>query len=66
MRQLEILFSLMEMKGQEAYPKVEIFNMWETVLRNQFHDIIPGSSIKEVYQDHRIEMEGLLKKPKVY
>ncbi|KKJ72901.1 alpha-mannosidase, partial [Enterococcus faecium MRSN 4777] len=61
LRQLEILFSLMEMKGQEAYPKVEIFNMWETVLRNQFHDIIPGSSIKEVYQDHRIEMEGLFK-----
>ncbi|MBO0448401.1 alpha-mannosidase [Enterococcus sp. MJM12] len=64
LRQLEILFSLMEMKGQEAYPKDDIFNMWEIVLRNQFHDIIPGSSIKEVYEDHRIEMEGLFKEAK--
>lgn len=24
---------------------------WKTVLRNQFHDIIPGSSIREVYED---------------
>ena len=24
---------------------------WETILLNQFHDILPGSSIKEVYED---------------
>ncbi len=24
---------------------------WKIILRNQFHDIIPGSSIKEVYED---------------
>lgn len=33
-----------------AYPKEEIYNMWETVLLNQFHDILPGTSIKEVYE----------------
>lgn len=32
----------------------EIINQcWETVLLNQFHDILPGSSIKEVYDDSR-------------
>ncbi|MGL4799333.1 MAG: alpha-mannosidase, partial [Cellulosilyticaceae bacterium] len=28
---------------------------WKIILRNQFHDIIPGSSIKEVYEDSRKE-----------
>lgn len=28
---------------------------WKIILRNQFHDIIPGSSITEVYEDSRIE-----------
>jgi len=34
-----------------AYPKATLDEAWETVLRNQFHDIIPGSSIHEVYED---------------
>ena len=29
---------------------------WRRVLRNQFHDILPGSSIAEVYQDWRDDM----------
>ena len=33
-----------------AYPKKDMQNCWETILLNQFHDIIPGSSIKEVYE----------------
>ncbi len=33
------------------YPKETLDECWTTVLRNQFHDIIPGSSIKEVYED---------------
>ena len=32
------------------FPKEELHNMWEVVLVNQFHDIIPGSSIPEVYE----------------
>jgi alpha-mannosidase len=28
---------------------------WKTILRNQFHDILPGSSIREVYEDSRLE-----------
>lgn len=33
------------------YPKQELFDNWETVLLNQFHDVLPGSSIQEVYED---------------
>ncbi|WP_257348917.1 alpha-mannosidase [Pseudalkalibacillus decolorationis] len=40
-----------------AYPQAELIKGWKTILRNQFHDIIPGSSIKEVYEDAREEYE---------
>ena len=33
------------------YPKATFSENWETVLLNQFHDIIPGSSVNEVYKD---------------
>ncbi len=33
------------------YPKEELDNIWERVLLNQFHDILPGSSIRQVYED---------------
>ena len=31
-----------------AYPREELVRLWETLLLNQFHDILPGSSINEV------------------
>ena len=33
------------------YPKDELDYCWENLLCQQFHDIIPGSSIHEVYED---------------
>lgn len=32
------------------YPLEELETMWKKVLLNQFHDILPGSSIHEVYE----------------
>ncbi|THF83281.1 alpha-mannosidase [Cohnella fermenti] len=40
-----------------SYPKAALDHSWKTILRNQFHDIIPGSSIPEVYEDSRAEYE---------
>ena len=37
-----------------SYPQKEINESWECVLLHQFHDIIPGSSIHEVYEDSRV------------
>jgi alpha-mannosidase len=34
-----------------TYPKAELDRLWRTLLTNQFHDILPGSSINLVYQD---------------
>lgn len=43
-----------------AYPKEELAAMWETVLLNQFHDILPGTSIKEVYDVTKAEYDSLI------
>jgi alpha-mannosidase len=45
---IETLYALLMQDGVD-YPQEQINAMWENVLLNQFHDILPGSSIKEVY-----------------
>lgn len=58
LRDLEILSTLGKLAKKDwHYPHEKLKNIWEIVLRNQFHDIIPGSSIKEVYEDAQIEYE---------
>lgn len=34
-----------------VYPAGELDSCWNTLLLNQFHDVLPGSSIKAVYDD---------------
>ena len=46
----EWLSSMAKLAGGD-YNQAALVEDWQTVLRNQFHDIIPGSSIGEVYQD---------------
>ncbi|MGN0993804.1 MAG: alpha-mannosidase, partial [Butyricicoccus sp.] len=54
-RKTEILLKRIEMLGVmddlSAYPKEELDGMWKTLLLNQFHDVLPGSSIEQVYLD---------------
>jgi len=52
MRELEFLASveLATVRGAK-YPTANLADYWETVLINQFHDILPGTSIKEVFDD---------------
>lgn len=56
-RDAEILCSMAAIKEKDlsAYPNAELEEGWKLILKNQFHDIIPGSSIKEVYMDSEIE-----------
>ena len=58
---LEFVSSLNKMLGKE-YPQQMINEGWETILLNQFHDIIPGSSIYEVYEDSKEQYEQLISK----
>jgi len=38
-------------KNDFSYPKEKLDRAWKVLLFNQFHDILPGSSIGEVYED---------------
>ncbi|MGC9384913.1 MAG: alpha-mannosidase [Kosmotogaceae bacterium] len=39
-------------------------DLWKTLLHNEFHDILPGSSIKEVYETAEKELSEILEKAK--
>ncbi|MBE6664502.1 MAG: alpha-mannosidase [Ruminococcaceae bacterium] len=46
----EALCVMLDKIRGSKFPKEELHAMWEILLVNQFHDIIPGSSIVEVYE----------------
>ncbi|MDQ3396870.1 MAG: alpha-mannosidase [Deinococcota bacterium] len=57
----EWLAALAAVLGGADYP--DLREGWELILYNQFHDVLPGSSIREVYEDSaadyaRIEVIG--------
>ncbi len=47
MRDAEFLGTLAKLQGTD-YPADELLALWKELLINQFHDILPGSSIAEV------------------
>ncbi|MBW4663809.1 MAG: alpha-mannosidase [Chroococcus sp. CMT-3BRIN-NPC107] len=47
----ELFASLATISANATYPKAEIEAAWKKTLINQFHDILPGSSIPKVYVD---------------
>lgn len=55
----EILSSLAWLSGK-PYPQARLESAWKKVLLNQFHDILPGSSIAEIYQSAVPELEGVV------
>jgi len=49
--QAELFASVAAIATGAVYPKQELEVAWKKVLFNQFHDILPGSAIPEVYRD---------------
>ncbi|GAC1674502.1 MAG: glycoside hydrolase family 38 C-terminal domain-containing protein [Candidatus Dormibacteraceae bacterium] len=41
------------------YPSAELEALWKTLLLNQFHDILPGSSIDWVYEEAERDLEDV-------
>ena len=56
LRDAEILWTLAALSGKR-YPAAQLRGLWAGFLVNQFHDILPGSSIPEV-NDQAIEEMG--------
>ncbi len=64
LREIEALASLADLRGAYAYPKARIDALWDIVLLNQFHDILPGSSIGLVYDDSDAEFVAFFNEAK--
>ena len=54
---MELFSSMNNLAAQGEYPQDKINSGWETIFLNQFHDILPGSSIKEVYEESQTQYE---------
>ncbi len=53
MRELEFAATMATLLEGAEYPRDAIRELWDIVLINQFHDILPGTSIAEVNADTR-------------
>jgi alpha-mannosidase len=55
----EFLAALAHARSQHTYPVQDFTALWQTLCLHQFHDILPGSSIAEVYEQARPEYARL-------
>jgi alpha-mannosidase len=53
----EMFSAIATLTTNAPYPKTELETAWKKVLFNQFHDILPGSAIPEVFVDANQEWE---------
>lgn len=60
LREEEMLSVFAEKLFNKPYNREEFLKAWKIVLCEQFHDILPGSSIHEVYEDSHEEYERAL------
>lgn len=61
---METICAIADSNGIASYPRQFINDGWKIILLNQFHDIIPGSSIKEVYEDSKEQYDKLISEGK--
>ena len=63
LRDAELLWTLATLRGAK-YPAARLRECWKTLLVNQFHDILPGSSIAEVNDEAVTTLECLVSEVK--
>lgn len=51
LREAELWAAVASLQAGKPYPLAELETLWKKVLLNQFHDIIPGSSIARVHEE---------------
>ncbi len=62
-RKAEVLYHTAEALAAAAhwlgapYPKAQFNEGWQLILLNQFHDILPGSSIGDVYEESNLQYQ---------
>ena len=61
--QAEVFATIAQITANRPYPKADIEAAWKNLLFNQFHDILPGTSIPDVFEEankgwHHIQQVG--------
>ncbi|MBR6165934.1 MAG: alpha-mannosidase [Clostridia bacterium] len=56
LRTWEMLAAMAAFTGRAEYPAEALEENWKLLLTNQFHDILPGSSIARVYEQARADI----------
>jgi alpha-mannosidase len=59
LRELELVATLAHLVTEYHYPTQELDVIWKEVLLYQFHDILPGSSIKRVYDESLVRYQQI-------
>ncbi|MFD1433017.1 alpha-mannosidase [Lacticaseibacillus yichunensis] len=59
LRDVELRYAAAHVERGIEYPTEKLRDLWIILLRNQFHDILPGSAIREVYEDAAVEFKQL-------
>jgi alpha-mannosidase len=59
LRHTELFFAIAAQEGWASYPREDLTGFWKKLLTNQFHDIIPGSSINRVYAEAEEEYQNI-------
>ncbi|MDI9482696.1 MAG: glycoside hydrolase family 38 C-terminal domain-containing protein [Bacillota bacterium] len=62
LRECEFWLTAANAFGNLAYPYEELEHLWKTVLFNQFHDILPGTSIARVHKEAEADYGMVLDK----
>ncbi len=61
LREAEMWCAATSVIRNKSYPKEKLEQLWKGVLLNQFHDILPGSSMDKVYKIANEEYREILK-----
>ena len=64
LRELEMWGSIAQAKDTATYPLAEADALWKETLLHQFHDILPGSGIKEIYEETEQRMNAVVAEAK--
>lgn len=62
LRNLEFWAAAASAVKKQPYPAEETERLWKVLLFNQFHDILPGSSIGRVYEEAEEELREVCKR----
>ncbi len=60
LKEAETLCTMATITTGVEYPRDRLLNIWKVLMLNQFHDILPGSSIEEVYTTSWQEYESAI------